>query len=176
MKTTATTTILYRTENVRAHWLMDVLGIAALMALSALIRVPLPFTPVPVTFQTFIALAAGFAVGPMRGSVGILLYVVLGWIGAPLFAVSSGATFGYLFGFVLAPYLATGIRPRFLGLFASDVLIFTLGVSWLRWWFGIDPWSAVCLGVLPFLPGECMKLWAAYWLAGYIDQKPRDIH
>jgi biotin transport system substrate-specific component len=141
--------------------MLDILGVAGLMALGALVRFPLPFTPVPVTLQTFVALMAGFAVGPGRATAGVSLYAVLGLAGAPLFAVSSGATLGYLAGFAAVPGVATLFRRRLLGLLAATVVIYALGAGWLCWWASLTPGQAFMMGVLPFLPGDLLKVMAA---------------
>ena len=81
-------------------WAVDVLGVAGLLFTAALIRIPLPFTPVPVTLQTLVILVVPFLLGRERATAGIMLYLLLGMAGQSagfsLLAVGSTATYGYL--------------------------------------------------------------------------------
>ncbi|HET8738550.1 MAG TPA: biotin transporter BioY, partial [Acidimicrobiia bacterium] len=86
-----------------------VVAAAALTALAAQWRIYLPFTPVPITGQTFAVLLTGAALGWKLGAAGQMLYVAAGALGAPVFSdasggmeVLTGATGGYLIGFILA--------------------------------------------------------------------------
>ena len=124
-----------------------VVGFALLTAAAAQISIPLGFTPVPITGQTFAVLLAGGALGMTRGGLSQLLYVALGAIGLPFYAdgdggwsAATGSTAGYLVGFVIAAMVigwmaergqdrkvATAI-PAFL---VGSVIIYALGASWL---------------------------------------------
>ena len=82
-----------------------------LTILSAFIRIPLPFSPVPVTLQTFFVLFAGLILGPV-GAMSQIFYIILGALGMPIFTNAGfglsyilGPTGGYLFGFVLVAFL-----------------------------------------------------------------------
>src|SRR3954451_10783788 len=89
-----------------------VLAAVALTALSAQISFYLPGNPVPVTGQTFAVLLSGAALGANRGATAMLLYILVGMIGVPVFAdgnhgvdVVTGATGGYLIGFLAAGWV-----------------------------------------------------------------------
>src|SRR3954467_3245587 len=86
-----------------------VVGGTLFVALSALVQVPLPFTPVPLSLQTFAVLLTGAALGSRRGSLSMALYLLVGLAGVPWFAAHhSGwafASFGYVVGFVAAAWL-----------------------------------------------------------------------
>ena len=86
-----------------------VIAAAVLTGIAAQISIPLPFTPVPISLQTFTVLLAGAALGPIRGAAGMLLYLGVGLAGVPWFSEQrSGwefASFGYIVGFVLAAAL-----------------------------------------------------------------------
>ena len=103
-----------------------VIGFALLTALAAQIVIPLPFTPVPITGQTFVVLLAGAGLGATAGAASQGLYVLLGAVGLPFYAggasgwtVARGATGGYLIGFIVAAWIVgalagwTGPPPRF---------------------------------------------------------------
>jgi len=154
-----------------------VLAVVALTALSARIVIPLPFTPVPISGQTFAVLLGAAAVGPLRGSVAQLLYLLLGAVGLPFFAqgtsgveVLTGTNGGYLVGFVIAN-LVVGVCARRgwdrspLGVIAAFALgnlaIYALGVSWLSYRAGMTVPAAVDAGLVPFVVGDVVKALAA---------------
>ncbi|HEY9595864.1 MAG TPA: biotin transporter BioY [Spirochaetia bacterium] len=153
-----------------------VAGFSLLIALGAQVAIPLPFTPVPVTLQTFAVLLAACLLGSVRGSLAVVLYLGEGFAGLPVFSGGTagiahllGPTGGYLVGFVAAAYVAgllaeRGLVRKWAGalvtFLAGDALIFVAGASWLAAWVGAD--KAIPLGVLPFAIGEALKI-AAGW-------------
>jgi len=148
--------------------IMDVVAVAGAVAVGAWARVPLPFSPVPVTLQTLPVLLAAFAVGPRRATAGLLMYLGLGLVGAPLFAMPFGPTLGYLLAFIAVPSVVTRFRDPATGLVAGSLLIYAMGATWLWLWLGSTPWTAVMLGVVPFLPGDALKVLVAYRLVRYL--------
>jgi biotin transport system substrate-specific component len=154
-----------------------VVGFALLTALGAQVRIPLPFTPVPLSLQTFSALLAGLVLGGGLGALSQAIYVVLGTLGAPVFAGGAGTawllgrTGGYIMGFVLAALLvgqlsrALDVRQRpwhLLGMLAAGVVVvYVPGVIWLAIVTGIGMGKAVVVGALPFLPGDMLKAFLA---------------
>ena len=145
-----------------------------LTAIGAFIRIPLPFTPVPITLQTFFVLASGIYLGGRDAALSQILYVALGVLGLPLFAGAGGLAhaMGPTGGFLLAFPIAAGLVGRWvepgdrlrkaaLVLIAADVVIFALGASWFAATTGVGPERALALAVLPFLPGTVIKTGAA---------------
>lgn len=140
-------------------------------ALSAQIAVPLPFSPVPLTGQTFGVLLTGVLLGPRLGALAMVLYLIEGGVGLPFFAGGTfgaarlvGPTGGYLVAFPLAAaftgWLATrgwDRRPltQFFAMLLGSLIIFALGAAWLAHFVGTS--RALTLGVLPFLPGDIVK-------------------
>jgi len=153
-----------------------IVGFTLLTGLCAAVRIPLPFTPVPITLQTLAVLLAGATIGSVRGAMSQLLYILWGITGLPLFAggaaglaVLAGPTGGYLAGFVLAAAL-TGRLIRFAENVWTTAVVFLiatgliLAAGWIH--IGIvltggDMHRAFILGVLPFLPGAAIKITAA---------------
>ncbi len=151
-----------------------VAGFALLTALAAQIRIPLPFTPVPITGQTFAVLLAGAALGSVAGAASQALYVLLGAAGLPFYAGGSsgwayatGATGGYLVGFIAAAWIvgalaerkqdrtvATAIPAFLLG----SVMIHLFGVPWLAATLDVGWPEAAGLGSVPFVPGDLVKI------------------
>jgi biotin transport system substrate-specific component len=165
-----------------------VAGFAVFTALFAQIRIDLGFTPVPITGQTFAVLLAGAALGWRRGALSQAVYWIAGvfmpvaWYaddksGASIHAgwkIATGATAGYLAGFVLAAalvgYLAERRQDRDFvtsvpAMLAGTAVIYACGVVWLAHWLNIpvsptgdgEP-NAISLGLTPFLVGDTVKL------------------
>lgn len=148
---------------------------AVLTAAGAAVAVPLPFSPVPVTLQTFFVVLSGAMLGPVFGPLSQILYVGAGVSGMPVFAggtagagVLAGPTGGYLVGFVVASWFA-GLLTRpgaswvrlLAGLVVAHAAIFVCGVSHLMLFAGRSATLAVQLGLVPFLPGLAVKTLAA---------------
>lgn len=145
-----------------------------LLALAAQVVVPLPFTPVPITGQTFAALLVGGAYGLGRGSATLVLYLAVGCLGAPVFAdgaagtaVVLSATGGYLVGMVLAGALVGAaadrgwdrrLLPSLAAMLAGSVVVYGVGATWLALDLGLSASAALDLGVTPFVVGDLLKL------------------
>ena len=151
-----------------------VVGFALFTALMAQIEIPLWFTPVPITGQTFAVLLAGAALGWRAGAASQALYVALGAVGLPFYSggdggweVATGATGGYLVGFVVAAALVGALAerkqdrtvltaiPAFL---AGSAVIYLFGVTWLMVDLDIGATAAMELGLVPFVVGDLVKL------------------
>ncbi|WP_255168274.1 biotin transporter BioY [Natrononativus amylolyticus] len=157
--------------------------LAALLGASAYVVLPLPISPVPVTLQVLFVFLAGLLLGPYWGAFSMLLYLLAGAMGAPVFAggyaglgVIVGETGGYLLSYPLAALLigllvhgTAGRRnpaetpvPVLVGaLLAATILIYALGVAWLAWVLALEPTEAILVGAVPYVPGEIVKLVAA---------------
>ncbi|HNS02903.1 MAG TPA: biotin transporter BioY [Anaerolineae bacterium] len=154
-----------------------VLAGSLLIALSAQVAIPLPFSPVPVTGQTMAVLLVGALLGSRRGSLAVLVYIAEGMAGLPVFAPGGavgparllGPTGGYLIGFVLAAYLVGLLAERgwdrrvsttAVAMALGNVVIYAVGALWLAVFVGgLAP--ALTAGVLPFIPGDLIKIAAA---------------
>jgi biotin transport system substrate-specific component len=175
MNLTLAPTLSYRLWPRANNLLRDVLlivGGSLLVAALAQVRILLPFTPVPVTGQTLGVLLVGAALGSRRGASSMALYLVEGIVGLPVFTGGSsgllhlaGPTGGYLVGFVAAAFvvgylsergLERNLRTSLLPFLAGEVVIFLFGVSWLALAIGLP--GAILAGLLPFLPGEAVKV------------------
>jgi biotin transport system substrate-specific component len=174
--TTLAPTIYTRTFPRAAGWLRDVTLIvlgALFVAALAQVKIALPFTPVPLTGQTFAVLLVGATLGSKRGAASMALYIALGALGLPVFAGGaagiaylSGATLGYLVGFVMAAYiigllaergLERSVRTSILPFLVGTVIIYACGVAWLTVMLGSFS-KALAAGLLPFLIGDAIKL------------------
>ncbi len=159
-----------------------------LMVLGAYIRIPLFFTPVPITLQTFFVLLSGAMLGRKWGTLSQISYLLLGAFGLPVFqgygagaAHIFGPTGGYLFGFVCASYLigyflhrdeSAGIFKILVSMTMGLIVIYAFGIMHLKLLLGVDLSTAFILGLYPFLPGAAVKLIAA---SSIIYGFPREI-
>ena len=148
-----------------------VAGGAALVGLSAQVVVPLPFTPVPLSLQTFSVLLVGAVLGSRRGAASMGLYLLAGVAGVPWFSQhQSGwafASFGYVVGFVVAAYLVGRLAERgadrtvlrTVGLMVlGNLAVYAVGVPGLVLITGMDLGKALLVGVVPFLIGDALKI------------------
>ena len=160
---------------------------SAFVGLCAHLAVPLPFTPVPLSMVTLGVLLVGLSLGPVAGFSAMVLYLVEGASGLPVFSPHGpggllqlfGTNGGYLFSYPLAAASAGAIvrlaekstltkasaTVRFAaasiaGTVAS-VFFFAMGATWLAHVLHLTPSASMTMGVLPFLPGEVVKIAAA---------------
>ncbi len=175
------------------HLALIMLG-ALFIASAAQLRFFIPGNPVPFTGQTFAVLLAGGALGFRRGIAATSLYVLLGIVGLPVYAdarhgweIVSGATGGYLIGFILAGAIVgrlaelgwdRNLRGAVGAMLIGDVAIFGVGVPWLAVAAGQPLDWAVANGLTPFVGVEILKLAlaagvfpVAWWIVG---QRPGD--
>ena len=142
-----------------------------LLAISAKLKIP--FYPVPMTMQTFIVLFIGICFGWRLGGTSIIVYLLEGMVGLPVFSGTPekgsgivyffGPTMGYLIGFVFAAMICgifkfnKNVILNFLKLVLSVSIIYFLGVIWLGTLIGWDK-PIIDLGVKPFLLAELFKI------------------
>lgn len=154
-----------------------VISLAFSVAVSARVSVPLPFTPVPITGQTFAVLLTGLLLGARLGAGTLALYLMAGVVGLPVFAASPalppglarilGPTGGYLLAYPLAAGMVGWLAERgwdrrvgtALGAAAiGNGIIYVIGVPYLALIAHLGLPSAARLGFLPFILGDLFKL------------------
>jgi biotin transport system substrate-specific component len=162
---------------VRARDAALVVAATALTALCAQISFYLPGNPVPVTGQTFAVLLTGAALGANRGAAAMLLYVLIGMVGLPVYAdgkhgmdIITGASGGYLVGFLVAGWVVGRLAearldrrpvtalPLFL---VGSAIIYVIGVPWLAVSAHQSLGWAISNGFTDFIPGDLVKAAAA---------------
>ena len=153
---------------------MLVIGASLLIAASAQVAVPLPFSPVPMTMQPLAVLLVGAALGSWRGASAAALYLAEGAAGLPFFSMGRsgiahllGPTAGFLFAFPLAAATAgffaergwTRSIPRTALAMAAALAVLHLGgFSWLVAGMRLTPEQALATGFLPFVLGDVVKV------------------
>ncbi|TME06730.1 MAG: biotin transporter BioY [Chloroflexi bacterium] len=149
-------------------------GFSVFTALCAQVSFHIPITPVPITLQTLAVLLTGAALGSRRGALAMLLYLAEGAAGLPVFAGGTGGfvhlvgfTGGYLWSYPFAA-LVTGLLcehrldRRFLtsalAMLPGTLVIYAFGVPWLAVSLHLNLLTAFMLGMVPFIPGDLIKL------------------
>ena len=175
--------LISRQENQTLANFTAVFAGVILMAALAQISIPLPWTPVPITGQTFGVTFLSLIWGRNRGLAVMLTYLGLGIAGVPLFAMgqagfSWGPTSGYLIGMVIASTWIGTLADRrwtqtfwrsYLASASGSFIVFTCGLGGLS--FFVPQEALLSAGLYPYLPGDFMKTLAACLLALGINQK-----
>jgi biotin transport system substrate-specific component len=168
---------------------------ACFTGIMAQVVIPLPWTPVPITLQTFAVLMAGIFLGRYWGGISMLIYLAVGLLGVPWLAGMSGgieallsASGGYLIGFILAALFLGYFVDRYvqsrkflpmlgLMLFANFILLYAPGLIQLSIWTqsatGVAPgiWELLLMGAIPFIAGDLLKIGGAAALTKVITPK-----
>lgn len=163
------------TRHTRLIRAIGALCFALLIGVGASVRIPLPWTPVPITLQTFVLLLGSACLTRHYALQMMGWYLTLGVCGAPLFAggasgwgVIVGPTSGYLFGFLLAAWWI-GYGQSRVGTLWTQVLLFLTASLWIflcgAIWLGLSSHlglqQTLIAGVYPFLPGDLLKVLTA---------------
>jgi biotin transport system substrate-specific component len=151
---------------------------AALTAAGAFVAIPIG--PVPIVLQNLFVMLAALLLGPRWGLASVGVYLLAGAVGLPVFAGGTGGlarlagpTGGYLVGYLPAVAVMGALAARGRGRVALDVaamlageaVLYACGVGWLKTVTGMPLDKAVAVGLLPFLPGDVLKMAAALWIA-----------
>lgn len=162
-----------------------IVAATVLLALCAHIVIPLPWTPVPITGQTFGVLLVGILLGARRGALAVALYLLEGAAGLPVFQPLgvpgylrfAGPTAGYLISYPFAAWITGWLSERATeiknaatqtaasttallaaSLVVGEAVIFLGGCAWLASGMHLGWSKAVTLGAVPFIPGELIKM------------------
>lgn len=158
------------------------------LALLAQPEIPLPFSPVPITLQTLGVLLMGVLLGPQLAIWSLLWYLGQGLAGLPVFAGGGsgpahlfGPSGGFLWAFPLAAGLVGWLFAKGAGnsfarafgaMWAGNLLIYLVGASWLTLSIpGVDFLRALYIGILPFVPGDLLKIFLAASLLPGLGRK-----
>lgn len=167
---------MYTTHHLRLRRMMLCALFTALTAVCSQIALPTPWG-VPVNLALFAVYLAGVQLGPVWGAASQLVYLGLAAIGVPVLAELSGGpaalfgrTGGYVIGYVAAALVVgalAGRRARFgwlcLTMALACAACYALGTVWFMVVSGTGLWQSLTLCVLPFLPGDAVKIALAAW-------------
>lgn len=172
------------------------IGLAAtvVIAASAHVSIPLPFTPVPLTLQPLAVLGVGLALGPVEGFLVLLAYLAEGAMGLPVFSPTGpggvaqllGPTGGYLMAYPFVAALAGGVvrllnsrTSRFLAALVAGALamalLFACGSLWFAQYTHHSLYATLIGAVAPFLPGEIVKVFVAAGIYSTLTRARRTV-
>lgn len=173
------------TDNIdRTYRLVLVALFAALIAVASWISVPLPFTPVPINLATLAVTLTGALLGYKYGSLSVIIYLLLGAVGVPVFAGFTGGlghiagpTGGYIVGYLTSAFICglvielagkgeTKWWVTALAAFLGTASCYVLGTIWFMILTGNTLAASLSLCVIPFLPGDALKIIAAVFIVG----------
>lgn len=153
---------------------MTVIGLmTAVICIVAPFSIPIPLSPVPITLTNFMIFIAVYILGMKSASICVILYLILGAVGLPVFSSFSGGlaklagpTGGYLAGFFLIAVIQGFFIEHFPrkkyaaipGMIIGMAVCYTFGTAWLAWQTEQSFIAALAIGVLPYLPGDAVKI------------------
>lgn len=156
---------------------MSLIGVmTAVTCILGPLSIPLPFSPVPISFTNLAIYLAVYALGMKGGTISYLLYLLLGCVGIPVFSGFTGGvgklagpTGGYLVGFIFMALLSGAVLERFpgkkllhaAGMAAGTAICYVFGTVWLAGQMHISFLAGFGVGVIPYLPGDALKILAA---------------
>lgn len=146
---------------------------AALLCILGPLSIPIPVSPVPITLTNFAVYIIIYTLGMRSGAVSILIYLCLGAAGLPVFSAFSGGlaklagpTGGYLAGFLFLALIQGFLTERFpgkntaavFGMILGLAVCYLFGTIWLAQQMSLSFAAALSIGVLPYLPGDTVKI------------------
>lgn len=176
--------IMYNTIT-RAQVLTRSALFIAVTAVCSWISIPIPGTSVPINLATFAVILAGLMLGSRDGAIAMLVFLALGAIGVPVFhsftggmGIVFGPTGGFLIGYIALAFfagLATKeskhpVRNYILFTVIGEVVLYALGSAWFIFQAGSNIQTALMACVVPFLPGDAVKMVLAYLVAGRLKK------
>jgi biotin transport system substrate-specific component len=162
--------------------IIKIVGASLFIALCAQIKIPLWFTPIPLTLQTFAVMILGATLGARTGAMATVLYLTQISLGLPFSAGGAanslaliGPTAGYLYGMIAQAYLVGWLFERrdsissiklLVSVFAVSLIQLGFGTAWLATFVGWN--NAPMMGFIPFIPGDVLKVFAATMICSKI--------
>nr|WP_294495170.1 biotin transporter BioY [uncultured Mediterraneibacter sp.] len=156
---------------------MTVIGLmTAVICIAAPFSIPIPVSPVPLSLTNFVIFITVYILGLKGGALSVLIYLVLGTAGLPVFSAFGGGlgkvagpTGGYLIGFLflaLIQGLFLKVFPKkniaaILGMILGMAVCYAFGTAWLAWQMNQSFLASLGIGVIPYLPGDAVKIMIA---------------
>lgn len=152
--------------------------------------IPLPISPVPISFTNLAVFLTAYALGMKAGTISYLIYLLLGFAGLPVFSGFTGGvgklagpTGGYLVGFIFLGLIAGWSIDKFqgrylihaLGMALGMVVSYIFGTVWLSGQLGVGFTAGLGVGVLPYLPGDMAKIFIAVLIGPKLRREIRRI-
>lgn len=158
----------------------------ALMCVLGPLAFPLPFSPVPISLGTLAIYFAVYVTGMRMGALSCLVYLLLGFIGVPVFTSFTsgpgkllGPTGGYLIGYIFLAFVCGALIEKwpgkiyhhFAGMVIGTGIFYLFGTLWLAYEAGMSFTAALAAGVLPFIPGDLAKIVIAILVGSQIKKR-----
>ena len=137
------------------------------------LSIPLPFSPVPISLTNLAIYFAIYVLGMKKGSISYLIYLLIGFVGLPVFSAFSsgpaklfGPTGGYLIGFLFMALIcgffidkwSQNYILQFAGMILGTAVCYLFGTLWLAHQANLSFYAALAAGVIPFIPGDLAKI------------------
>ena len=177
----------YGTKKLTTYQLTLTAVMAAVICVLGPISIAIPVSPVPISLGSMAVYLAVTVLGMKLGTLSCLIYLLLGLVGLPVFAGGSagaaklfGPTGGYLIGYLFLALIAGAFVGRFaenkwkniafaaLGMILGTIVLYALGTAWLAYSAGMDFQAALWAGVIPFIPGDLVKMVIAVLLGSAV--------
>ena len=160
---------------------------AAIICVAGPIAIPIPVSPVPISLVNLVIYFSCYLLGMKRGMISVILYLLIGFIGVPVFAGFTagpgkllGPTGGYLIGFIFIALIcgfvfdhSNGRWMDLAGMVLGTAVCYLFGTAWLAYQGGLGFSAALAAGVIPFIPGDLAKIAIALVLAPEIARRLR---
>jgi biotin transport system substrate-specific component len=170
-------------ESMDLRRLVHISLFTAFIIVGGYLSIPLPLSPVPIVLADFFVMLAGLLLGGRGGAASVGLLILFSLIGLPVLAGGGtgiaaylGPTGGYILGYLVCAFMAGLIsnhgKPKMIkdlsALVVGNLLLYTLGVSWLKYSVKLTWEEAIAFGVLPFLTGMVIKIIVAVILGSML--------
>lgn len=158
----------------------------AVTCILAPLAIPVPFSPVPISFTNFVLFISIFLLGWKHTTISYIIYLLLGLAGLPVFSGFTGGpgklagpTGGYLIGFIFLTIIGGICVERFpkkrwihiIGMIAGSIIAYAFGTIWLIYQLNLTVMGGLAAGVLPYLPGDAAKIVIALIIAPLIKKR-----
>jgi biotin transport system substrate-specific component len=169
-----TTNTFQKTNTKSSTYQIALIGImAAITCILGPLSIPIPFSPVPISFTNLAIYFTVFILGWKRGTFSYLIYMLIGLVGLPVFSGFAGGpgklfgpTGGYLVGFIFMAMIGGFFIEKFsgkvymyiLGLVLATCVAYLLGTAWLAYVANLTFLQALMAGVIPYLIGDGIKI------------------
>ena len=161
---------------------------AAVTCVLAPLSISIPFSPVPISLTNLVVYFSIYILGMKRGTLSYLVYLLIGLVGIPVFSGFTGGpakllgpTGGYLIGFIFMAMICGYFIDKwsnkwylcFLGMILGTALCYLFGTVWLAYQAEMSFSAALAAGVIPFIPGDLIKIIIAMLIAPQISTRLR---
>lgn len=162
-----------RTRQERIRETVKIALMAAIISVLGPLSVPLPFTPVPVSFAILAVYLTTYLLGAKTGTLSVIIYILIGLAGLPVFSGFTGGaaklvgpTGGYIIGFIFIALIGGFFADKFGGKFVMSLVGMVLGTAvcylfgslWLAYQMGLTLKQALIGGVVPYIAFDCVKM------------------